>query len=253
MRKKLFSVLLIFSLGLLSISCQLFSKEETPEPTPVYVVITNTPAPAKTLPPDSGNGASSDALIPLPFMDDFNSYDFSYDNWPVGSYSGTYADVTYDLKDGVYQWSVTSHDDSTRYAWPDLVPAKEMTIMVDARQSSSNYDSCDYGIIYLQPDETRYLSLVITNNEFSVYEFDDVKGWTAIVDWTDTYVVFSGGVNSLKVTRKDDQFTFYANGERLSRFNYSGVEEGIAGISVDNFEGNVTCNVEFDNFSVTSP
>jgi hypothetical protein len=182
-------------------------------------------------------------------VDDFSS-DQQY--WVTGTYPGEYADTIYTIDAGVYSWTVSSHKTASERVWPQMDTVNDFTVSVDAKQSSSNADDCDYGLMFRQDDGT-LLSFALSDLQYSVYSFDKTNGWIKIIPETTSNDIMPGSYNRLVVTRVNDHYTFYANGTELTNLDYSTISSGIPGLNIDVFDANKTCTFEYDNFKVTVP
>jgi hypothetical protein len=261
MSKKYWSLIVIIGLICFSISCQFLSLKKTASPTATEKVsstsrptrtpkATKTAVPLETLEPTIATEVPSGSDGNVIFFDDFSS---DINVWPVGNYPGDYADSTYTIESGVYKWSVVSHDTANERVWQDLDPLVNFTVTVDAKQTTSNADDCDYGIIYRQSGDGTLLSFTVSNVDYSVYSYSDADGWVEIIPFTSSSAVMPGAYNQLKVVGSNGYYEFYANDQYLTSLNSSLLTDGQLGMNVDAFSGGLTCEFEFDNFSIATP
>lgn len=226
MNNKVLRLSILVGLICFLISCQLLSNSKTTAPGSVV------------------------ATEPVLFYDDFSK---DQNNWAMGEFTGDYADILYQIESGIYKWTVKSHQIANERTWPELDAMGDFVVTVDARQTSSNVDECDYGIIYRDPTDKSLLSFTLSNQQFSVYSYSVQDEWIEIIPWTDSSAINPGEFNHMKVTRSDDTFTLYNNDQELVSFEYSQIAEGQLGLNADVFPADVTCVFEFDNFQVTKP
>ncbi len=196
--------------------------------------------------PFLNGGSSTDYVI----NDEFKS---NKNNWIEGDYSGDYADANYQIANGVYAWTVYSNDVANVTSWPDMDFVGDFTATVKAKQTSDNYDDADFGLIYIVPDSNHFLSFTISNQDYSVYVFEEATSWTELVGWSHSDALLPGEFNDLIVTRSGDDFVFSANGQELCTITYSAISQGVLGLNVDIFPVGVTGTFEFDDFTVTTP
>jgi hypothetical protein len=200
---------------------------------------------ATTAPIESAESAEN-----LVFSDNFGN---NQNNWVLGEYSGDYADANYQIVDGVYKWTVTSIQVANVTSWPTMNNVSDFTATVTARQTGDNPDDTDYGLIYVVPEDNHFLSFTLSNQDFSVYVFDEENSWVEIAPWTHSDAILAGEFNEISVTRSGDLFTFKVNGQELTTITYADIPEGILGLNVDIFPIDVTGTFEFDDFEVTNP
>lgn len=184
------------------------------------------------------------------FSDRFTS---NQNNWVLGEYSGEYADANYQIVDGVYRWTATSIKVANVTSWPTMDMVRDFTATVKARQMGDNPDDTDYGLIYVVPDDNHFLSFTLSNQDYSIYVFDEVNSWVEITPWTHSDAILSGEFNEITVTRTGYDFTLTVNGQELTTITYADIPEGILGLNVDIFPVGITGTFEFDDFQVTSP
>jgi hypothetical protein len=214
------------------ISCQLLSNTKTS--TPVYVVAT----------------AQEPTSNPILFSDDFST---DQNSWATGDFPGEFADSNYQIKNGLYVWTVKSHKIANERTWPEIDALSDFSVTVDARQTSDNADDCDYGILYRDPTDKSLLSFTVSNQQYSVYSYDVTNDWVEVIPWTDSSAIVPGEFNLLKVKASNGEYSFSANDQELTTFNYSKISAGQLGLNIDVFPADTTCEFEFDNFQVTAP
>lgn len=254
MSKKYLRFVIIALVVSLLLSCQALSFLQKAEPTEEEEVATATRRPTRTsVPPTS----TPEPIITEAPVDDYFVYydDFGYDQgyWALGYYPGDYADANYAIEDNVYKWSVYSHQTANERAWPGIDSLTDFSVIVDAMQTTSNADDCDYGLIYRRESDGKLLSFTVSNVDYSVYSYSDEEGWVEIIPWTSSSAVIPGAYNQMGVVRMGDTYSFFVNGEELTTFDYSGIYSGQVGLNIDVFSENITCEFEFDNFAVALP
>lgn len=186
----------------------------------------------------------------IPFFEEFNNNE---NEWTVGYEPGEHSDLTAQIDAGVYQWSVYSHGNSNYNVWPRINPVQDFTFQVDLRQKSKNFDDCDIGMMYRDPNNGTLISITVSNKRYSAYMYSESEGWSELTQWSSNNAIAPGSFNQLKVTRSGDLYAFYINDQKLSEFTLSEIELGQLGLSTDVFSADKTCEYEFDNFEVTSP
>jgi hypothetical protein len=232
MKNKILRLSILVCFVCFLISCQLLSNNKTP--TPVYLVAT----------------AQQPTSIPAFFSDDFST---DQNSWAIGDFPGEFADSNYQIKNGLYVWTIKSHKIANERTWPEMDALSDFTVTVDARQKSDNVDECDYGILYRDPTDKSLLSFTVSNQQFSVYSYNETDNWVEVIPWTDSTAIAPGEFNQMKVTASNGEYSFMVNDQELTTFNYSKISTGQLGLNVDVFPADTTCEFEFDNFQVTTP
>mgnify|MGYP000913119810 CR=1 FL=1 len=244
MKKKSLRLLIILTIILSSVSCSLPFGKKAPA----------TESGEQNLSPQKNTEvpitASPTEQSTLPFYDEFNDNE---NGWAVGENPGDNSDLTAAIKDGLYQWTVYSYDNSNWSIWPDINQVQNFTFVVDLRQKSKNFDDCDIGMIYRDAANGTMVTITLSNKRHSAYLFTENEGWSELSAWDSNNAIAPGSFNQLKVTRIGDLYEFFVNDQKLSEFTLSEIEKGQLGLSTDVFSADKTCEYEFDNFRVTSP
>ena len=196
---------------------------------------------------DTPSGGDESNVV---FSDSFKN---NKNQWAEGENDGDYADAFYMFQDGVYHWRVYSYQLANVTSWPDFSIDGDFTMSVQAKQLTDSPDDADYGLILRSPDNYAFLSFTVSNQDYSVYVFDENSEWVEIVPWDSSDVVRPGEYNELTVQRVGYDYTFSVNGEELATFTYSDFTEGQPGLNVDIFPEGTTIEFEFDDFLVTAP
>ncbi len=252
MGKKYLTLLVIISIVIFSISCQVLSFLQKATPTPTEVPATATPRPTRTpLPTKTPEPTATSEMV---VFDDFFYDDFSYDSgaWPMGYYPGDFGNVTYEIKDGVFEWTLESIDGVNQRAWPDFGSVMNFNAIVDGRQTQGDLDECDYGILYRQDSDKTFLSFTVSNQDFSIYSHTEADGWVEMVPWTNSNDIFPNSFNKLEVVRDGFNYTFYINDRYMADVDFFDISDAQVGLNADVFDGGYTCVFEFDNFEITS-
>jgi len=171
-----------------------------------------TATPTPTVPPPATpaskptSGPTPTLVISLPFFDDFS---VSKNGWPEGSYERGYADTTYAVASGKFQWTVKTSTGVFESTWPDLPPLSSFTLTVDAQQISGKPDPSAYAVIFEGSDGEQKHVFKISNNHYQVFYYDRNTGWQTIAPHTASNAILPGKVNPIKVISADSHFTFY--------------------------------------------
>jgi len=231
------------------LACSVTGKTATPTPT--------APPPATPTPESTSKPLSRPTSVPtttqvitLPFFDDFK---VSKNGWPEGSYQSDYADTTYAIVSGKFQWTIQANKGVFETAWPDLPPLSSFTMTVDAQLISGKPDRSGYAVIFVGSDGEQKYVFEISNNHYAVYYYDKATDWQTIAPLTVSNAILPAKVNHIKVVAADSHFTFYANETDLFRFTDNRIPEGQPGLGAEVFNAGDTSVIEFDNFSVTNP
>lgn len=238
-------LLLSFTLGLMLLACSVTGKTATPTPTvPPLATPTSKPISKST------SGPTPTLVITLPFFDDFS---ISKNGWPEGSYQSDYADTTYTIVSGKFQWTVKANKGVFESAWPDLAPLSSFTLTVDAQQISGTPDQSGYAIIFVGSDGEQKYVFEISNNHYEVFYYDTTTDWQTIAPLTVSNGILPGKVNHIKVVSADSHFTFYVNETNLFKFTDDRLPMGQPGLGAEVFNAGDTSVIEFDNLTVTNP
>lgn len=198
----------------------------------------------------------TDTVVPLATLPEDWTVVFSdvFDDnthaWVVDGYADDWGTVTRVITDGVYTWDVVAFQSVGRWCLPEIAPASDFYLSVDAQRVSGPLDA-SYGMVFRHSEGSYYLFSVRDDGFFSFNLWHSFE-WSAVVDWTNTLVIRPGEVNRLSVQAEGTRFTFSINGDVVAQAENDQLPAGEAGLSVLLMTPGDAVFV-FDNFEMLGP
>jgi hypothetical protein len=195
---------------------------DTPSPS---VTVTILPTPTATLTPTESI-SSDDPKLRLGDPDWRDTFK-NGDNWSL------YEDehVRFQVRDRLLVMTAFQADgrDSWMLTWPE--PVNYYLEITAAPQACSGLDR--YGVIFRTDAEVGYLFGFSCDGQYSLRRWNG-EDFKMLVDWTSSQDIRAGGdqTNRMGLMVQDDQFTLYANGNRLAETSDVSYSEGGLGLFV---------------------
>lgn len=136
------------------------------------------------------------------------------------------------------------------YFYPRL-NLTDFAVEVGATKKSGSNDNVLGPAVRRAGDGEYYAFLISSDGYYDIRELNN-STWVTSQNWTKSEAIRTGSqTNLIKVVAQGDQFSFYANGEKLGDFVDITLTSGNIGLYAGSqSEGNVT--IAFDNFKVWS-
>ena len=163
----------------------------------------------------------------LAFSDDFTD---NAHEWVVGSYADDWGAVSRVITDSLYTWNIVAARSVGRWCTPEIAPAADFYLTVDARRVSGPLDA-SYGVVFRHDAGSYYLFSIRDDGFFNLNLWHDFT-WRAVIDWTGTLAIRPGAVNQLAVLAEGTHFTLSINGEPVAEAEDAQLAAGEMGLSV---------------------
>jgi len=229
---------------------------QTPTSTPTFTpTATNTPTPTPnmtaTVQVQNAQATAESALNNWKVILT-DTFDSNENDWLIKENSDSeYANTTYEIKDGTYQWHTTSHKSFIGWVRATLDPVGDFHASVDVKQLSGP-DSADFGIMFREDDNSNFYYFGVSEyGQYVLYLY--YEDWITLIDWTETDLLHSREANRLTVIGEGSHFIFFINDQYLTEITDDRIGEGTVALGIEVEGSDVQADFEFDNFELRTP
>jgi uncharacterized caspase-like protein len=211
-------------------------------PTSTYVYIpadtsTSIP-PTKTAPPPI-----TASLTPITSLVD--TFDSNATNWPTGAFDTESATVTRVIKNGGYDWNITTKNNyGARIRLPNGGNVSDFDLSIDGNILSGPSDA-DFGLTF-RDNGSEYYLFWVTKTSFAVHTLHNSQ-WEEIIPSTNTSALLQNKINRIEVQAIGSHFKFLINNHLVGEADDSRLPSGRVGIFIGLFPGE-QAEFMFDNF-----
>jgi hypothetical protein len=187
------------------------------------------------------------AMGEILFADDFSDaesglwYAEEADNWGIGYY---------DLENEVYIYELVA----TSGAIYDYYEGQELddAFLLQATVGHLGAWNNAYGLIFQVVDDESFYAFRISGDGYFLVEKSGADGVETLIDWTIADMITSeeGDPNLLTVVGEGDLYSLYINEQWVGNFTDDSYSSGTIGIIADNFDGETSTVIYFDDLTV---
>ena len=178
-------------------------------------------------------------------------FDSNKNKWLNEASDDEFANVNYQVVDGVYRWNVTTHKSFIGWVRAGKKTYSDFSVSVDVRQVSGA-ENADYGLVFREDTDGNFYYFAIKNSgQYSLYEY--VGQWNTLIDWTDSDLIKAGESNRITVIAQGAEFTFFLNDQYLTSISDEHISKGSIALAIEMAQENDEAVFEFDNFELRTP
>ncbi|MFT3895247.1 MAG: DUF1080 domain-containing protein [Anaerolineales bacterium] len=178
-------------------------------------------------------------------------FDSNKNKWTNEASDDEFANVNYQVVDGVYRWDVTTHKSFIGWVRAGKKTYSDFSVSVDARQVSGP-DNADFGVVFREDEDGNFYYFGINNQgQYALYEY--AGEWNTLIDWTDSDLINAGETNRITVIAQGTEFTFFINDQYLTSIIDEHISKGSIALSIEMAQENDEGVFEFDNFELRTP
>lgn len=184
-----------------------------------------------------------------------DAFEDNANQWLVSEYEDDWGSTSREISAGTYRWRINADQPVGRWCTPELngddPNLDDFFVSVEA-QRVSGPETAAYGLILRHVEGSYYLFSV---RDDGYYQFSLWSGfdWQTVIDWTQTVLVRTGGVNTLTALARDGEFEFYINDEFIANVEENRITAGEVGLSISTAATDGEALFVFDNFRLWRP
>jgi hypothetical protein len=170
--------------------------------------------------------------------------------WTTGDFAAGDATGSREIVDTKYRWEFAGASDMEAFAAPEMEPARDFDVSVDAQQLSGSQKT-KYGLwVRGKEPGDGYMFGITGFGAYSVSYYQD-GDYNVLSFPTPSDSVKPGEVNRLRVVGEGGHFTFYVNGDLVTEIDDETLAQGIVGVLAEAYdEDSPGATFEFSNFSL---
>lgn len=180
------------------------------------------------------------------------SFDNNRESWPLDAEDDQYSKTTYEIKDGKYRLSASSHQSFIKWIPIPSSEVGDFALTVEANLVEPSDDG-DYGIVFRwDADGNFYFFEVDPRGTYGLYKYVG-SDWTTLVDSTETTLIRSDQPNRLGVIAQGNTFFLFINDQFVAETQDDSIKKGSTAFAYELFQPNENATFEFDNVLVHNP
>lgn len=181
-----------------------------------------------------------------------STFDLNLQNWTSGSYDNeTYGAIVRRVFNGKYLWEVNAKRGVLWWGLPDMSPASDFLVTLEAKEVSGPQDS-SYGAVFRQVDDRTFYYFAIRDTGEFLFSLQDRGQWRTLIGWTYSPAIKPGQANQISVSATGPHFSFFVNGQLVADFNDPTLSKGKIGLAIEMNQSGQS-SFEFDNFELRVP